>query len=74
MFPHLRGQRQAAARCPITPSPEARRRAAEAVDQLRGKFGMKAVTLGTLAEGGRKPREDEGADGPEETPERDERG
>ena len=57
-----------------SPSPEARRRAAEAVDQLRGKFGMKAVTLGTLAEGGRKPSEDEGADGPDETPERDERG
>ncbi len=52
-----------------SPSPEARRRAAEAVDELRGKFGMKAVTLGTLAE--EKPKE---IDGPYEPPERDERG
>ncbi len=38
------------------PSSEARRKAAEAVDRLRGKFGRQSVTLGTLVE---KPREDE---------------
>ena len=38
------------------PSNEARRKAAEAVDRLRGKFGRQSVTLGTLVE---KPQEDE---------------
>ncbi len=47
------------------PSPERRRRAAEAVDRLRERYGWDAVTLGSLVEESQENR-----DGPEEAAEK----